>query len=73
MTMFSARCGSRAERALTMGVSSRQSCANSVRNSARNAGGARGYADANVLHADTLDVNHSPVASRCESASLSGK
>ena len=47
-----------------MGVSSRQSCAKSVRNSARNAGGARGYADANVLHADTLDVNHSPVASR---------
>ena len=58
-----------AESGLTMGVSSRHSCANSVRSSARIAAGARGYADAKVPQADTRDVNHSPVANRCGAAS----
>ena len=49
-----------------MGVSSLHSCEYSCLSSAFSPGTQRGYAVANNPVAETLDVNHSPVAKRCD-------
>ena len=65
-SMVSANFPSRKAAALlTIGVSSRHSLPYSCRNSDRKCMGARGFAVAKTPQAETREVNHSVVASRC--------